>query len=114
VSLTLSFGKLISPFTETKCGGIPDCVVDVGNIHDPGRLLFDHKLPTCAERAETCADKIVWRHLIGLGKPTPKGKWESSPQTVTTSNGGQRAQRKENKRQRSVTQSSRNSNSTPK
>src|SRR4051812_5413544 len=46
-----------------------DCVVDIGNAHDPGRLLFDHKPPAFLDRHETCAARLVWQHLLGLGRP---------------------------------------------
>jgi hypothetical protein len=44
------------------------CLVDVGNSYDPARLRFDHKPPAFADRNETCAAKLVWEHLLTLGK----------------------------------------------
>jgi hypothetical protein len=44
------------------------CLVDVGNAYDPARLRFDHKPPAFADRNETCAAKLVWQHLMALGK----------------------------------------------
>lgn len=46
-----------------------DCVVDIGGIHDPERLVFDHKGPTFADRNATCATRLVWEHLMSLGRP---------------------------------------------
>ena len=48
---------------------LADCVVDVGNVYDPARLLFDHKPPAFADRNETCATRLIWLHLLGLGRP---------------------------------------------
>jgi hypothetical protein len=45
------------------------CLVDVGNACDPARLRFDHKPPAFADRNQTCAAKLVWEHLLALGKP---------------------------------------------
>jgi hypothetical protein len=45
------------------------CLVDVGNASDPARLCFDHKPPAFADRNQTCAAKLVWEHLLALGKP---------------------------------------------
>ena len=50
-----------------KCGWNADCVVDVGNEHDPARLRFDHKPPAFADRNETCATRLVWEHLQRMG-----------------------------------------------
>lgn len=46
-----------------------DCLVDVGNTHDPVNLWFDHKPPACANRHDSCAARLVWDRLIELGKP---------------------------------------------
>lgn len=46
-----------------------DCLVDVGNTHDPARHLFDHKPPAFPSRHDSCAAKLVWEHLLTLGKP---------------------------------------------
>lgn len=44
------------------------CLVDVGNACDPARLRFGHKPPAFADRNQTCAAKLVWEHLLALGK----------------------------------------------
>jgi hypothetical protein len=44
-----------------------DCLVDVGNTHDPGNLFFDHKRPAFRSRHASCAAKLVWDHVRGLG-----------------------------------------------
>jgi hypothetical protein len=44
-----------------------DCLVDAGNAHDPGRLLFDHKPPALSDRHDSCAAKLVWEHLLRSG-----------------------------------------------
>ncbi len=44
-----------------------DRVVEVSNAHDPQRLVFDHKPPVFADRNATCAARLVWEHLMGLG-----------------------------------------------
>lgn len=46
-----------------------DCVVDLSCIHDPERLIFDHKPPAFANRNETCATRLVWKHLLSLRRP---------------------------------------------
>jgi hypothetical protein len=46
-----------------------DCMVDVGNAHDPERLRFDHKPPAFADRNASCAAKLVWEHLTAKGQP---------------------------------------------
>jgi len=48
--------------------GHADCVVDVGNRFDPARLCFDHKPPAFADQNATCATRLVWDHLCGLGR----------------------------------------------
>ena len=45
------------------------CFVDVGNVNDPSRLCFDHKPPAFTDRNESCATKLVWEHLLRLGRP---------------------------------------------
>ncbi len=40
------------------------CVVDIGNAHDPSRLLFDHKPPAFPDRHLNCAATLVWKYLI--------------------------------------------------
>jgi hypothetical protein len=50
-------------------GRLPDCVVDLAGLHDTGLLLFDHKLPSRASRNETCSTRLLWEHLLALGKP---------------------------------------------
>jgi hypothetical protein len=40
-----------------------DCLVDVGNTHDPMSLFFDHKPPALPSRHYSCAAKLVWKHL---------------------------------------------------
>lgn len=49
-------------------GPVVDCVLDMGNLHDPRLNLFDHKEPARAKRGETCATGLVWEHLHSLGK----------------------------------------------
>lgn len=46
-----------------------DCLVDVGNTFDPERNLYDHKPPALPSRHDSCATKLVWEHLLALGKP---------------------------------------------
>ena len=46
-----------------------DCVVDIACVHDPKRLVFDHKGPAFADRNATCATQLVWEHLLSLGRP---------------------------------------------
>lgn len=46
-----------------------DCVVDVGREYDPARLVFDHKPPAFSDRNGTCAARLVWEHLLCLGRP---------------------------------------------
>lgn len=46
-----------------------DCVVDVGNAHDPARLRFDHKPPAYADRNQHCATELLWQYLREQGKP---------------------------------------------
>jgi hypothetical protein len=46
-----------------------DCLVDIGNTYDPPLLRFDHKPPAFPDRNQTCAAKLVWEHILALGKP---------------------------------------------
>jgi hypothetical protein len=46
-----------------------DCVVDVGNEHDPVRLRFDHKPPAFTDRNETSATRLLWNYLCDHGEP---------------------------------------------
>lgn len=46
-----------------------DCLVDVGNTHDPAHLLFDHKPPAFPNKHDACAARLVWDHLVMLGRP---------------------------------------------
>lgn len=46
-----------------------DCLVDVGNTHDPASLFFDHKPPACTSRHDSCAARMVWDRLVELGRP---------------------------------------------
>src|SRR4051812_49237433 len=46
-----------------------DCLVDIACVHDPQKLIFDHKPPACADRNATCAARLVWEHLRSLGRP---------------------------------------------
>jgi hypothetical protein len=46
-----------------------DCLVDIGNTYDPSCLRFDHKPPAFADRNSTCAARLVWEHLLTLGRP---------------------------------------------
>jgi hypothetical protein len=48
--------------------GLADCVVDVGNRYDPEKLWFDHKPPAFADRNSTCATKLIWEHLLAIGR----------------------------------------------
>jgi hypothetical protein len=48
---------------------VADCLVDVSNVFDTQRLIFDHKPPAFTDRNQTCATKLVWEHLVSLGKP---------------------------------------------
>jgi len=79
-----------------------DCVVDVGGLCDPALGLFDHRPPARAERHETCATELVWRHLtdtdhdvrsveplvqaVGAGD-NPKGRANSTAYTSSRSGG---------------------------
>ncbi|MCA9115857.1 MAG: hypothetical protein KDA79_12295 [Planctomycetaceae bacterium] len=36
-----------------------DCVLDVGRIHDTGRLIFDHKPPAFEHRDEQCVSSLM-------------------------------------------------------
>jgi hypothetical protein len=47
----------------------PDCVLDMGRANDPARLVFDHKPPALPDRNQTCAARLLWEHLLALGKP---------------------------------------------
>ncbi len=44
-----------------------DSVGDVGGVYDPGEWRFDHHHLPGAESTSTCAAKMVWQHLLGLG-----------------------------------------------
>jgi hypothetical protein len=46
-----------------------DCLVDVGNTHDPDHLFFDHKEPAFPDRHDSCAARLVWDRLVKLGRP---------------------------------------------
>jgi hypothetical protein len=46
-----------------------DCLVDVGNTHDPGNLFFDHKPPAFPDRHGACAARLVWDRMVTLGRP---------------------------------------------
>jgi len=46
-----------------------DCLVDVGNTHDPANLFFDHKPPAFSNRHESCAARLVWDRLIKQNRP---------------------------------------------
>jgi hypothetical protein len=46
-----------------------DCIVGVGNTHDPRHLFFDHKPPAFESRHDHCAAWLVWCHLVKLGRP---------------------------------------------
>jgi hypothetical protein len=48
--------------------GLADCVVDVGNRYDREKLWFDHKPPAFPDRNVTCATKLVWEHLLSIGR----------------------------------------------
>lgn len=48
---------------------VGDCIVDVGNTHDPKHLFFDHKPPAFENRHHYCAAWLVWSHLIKTGRP---------------------------------------------
>ena len=50
-------------------GPAADCLVDITCTHDPRRLIFDHKPPAFADRNATCATRLVWEHLLALGRP---------------------------------------------
>lgn len=44
-----------------------DCLVDVGNTHDPAHFFFDHKPPALSNRHDSCAAKLIWEHLRSRG-----------------------------------------------
>ena len=46
-----------------------DCLVDIGCAYDPQRLVFDHKPPAFVDRNQNCATRLVWEHLLSLGRP---------------------------------------------
>jgi hypothetical protein len=46
-----------------------DYLVDVGNAFDAKNFFFDHKPPACANRHDSCAARLIWDHLVKLGKP---------------------------------------------
>jgi hypothetical protein len=50
-------------------GRLPDCVVDMAGLHDAGLLFFDHKPPAFSDRNETCTTRLLWAHLLALGRP---------------------------------------------
>lgn len=49
-------------------GPAADCVVDVGGLCDPALGLFDHRPPARADRTETCATELVWKHQSESGR----------------------------------------------
>ena len=63
-----------------------DCLVDIGNSHDPDRLWFDHKPPAFPDRNQTCAAKLVWEHLLRRGEPL----WHLEPLITVTFEGDTR------------------------
>lgn len=46
-----------------------DCLVDVGNTHDPENLFFDHKPPAFPSRYDSCAAKLIWEHIRRKRRP---------------------------------------------
>ena len=46
-----------------------DCLVDIGCAFEPQRLAFDHKPPAFVDRNQNCATRLVWEHLLSLGRP---------------------------------------------
>jgi hypothetical protein len=56
---------------ERVCGAyrVGDCLVDVGNTHDAKNMFFDHKPPAYHNRHNSCAARLVWEHLVKLGRP---------------------------------------------
>ena len=46
-----------------------DCDVNVARVHDPGRLVFDHKPPAFADRNATRTTRLDSEHLLLLGRP---------------------------------------------
>jgi len=46
-----------------------DCPVDVGCAFEPQRLAFDLKPPAFVDRNQNCATRLVWVHLLSLGRP---------------------------------------------
>ncbi|MBA4191449.1 MAG: hypothetical protein C0467_26010 [Planctomycetaceae bacterium] len=48
---------------------IRDCIVDVGNTHDPKHLFFDHKQPAFVNRHDSCATRLLWDYLVKIGRP---------------------------------------------
>ena len=46
-----------------------DCLVDVGNTYNPENYRFDHKPPAFQNRNTTCATRLIWEYLIGIGIP---------------------------------------------
>lgn len=47
---------------------VGDCLVDVGNTHDPKNLFFDHKPPAFPKRDQSCAAKLFWDYLRTRGR----------------------------------------------
>ncbi len=46
-----------------------DCLVDVGNTHDPINHFFDHKPPALPDRHNSCAAMLIWEHLLATRRP---------------------------------------------
>ncbi|MBI1925596.1 hypothetical protein HYR99_15250 [Candidatus Poribacteria bacterium] len=45
-----------------------DCLVDIGNAYDPQHFWFDHKPPGFENRNSSCATKLIWEHLLRMGR----------------------------------------------
>jgi len=44
-----------------------DCAVDVGNTYCTENYRFDHKPPAFQDRNSTCATRLIWEYLLGIG-----------------------------------------------
>jgi hypothetical protein len=57
------------PYNHDFARQCVDCVVDMGGLYDPRYLLFEHRPPAFADRHASCAARLIWEHLLSVGKP---------------------------------------------
>ncbi len=67
----------VARFRPSQPAPAADCLVDVGCAFEPERLAFDHEPPAFADRNANCATRLVWEHLLSLGRPV--GHLEAPP-----------------------------------